>query len=1228
MAVRVVKKPHPAQPGLLTIIREDRRLMMPVVAAWLASAAFTIGATAVTWGTVVSIAFTIASYAYNAYSAAQARAAAKANFNASLKDRLVMTATTDAPRSRCYGRVRNVDGVLFKNTHGALHEFYTFVIALAGHEIDAVEQVWFGDVPLVLDGSGYVQTQPYAITSAVSASVTGTTSGGAGSVTLPGILVAGSVHVVQTDNNHGDWPLAFTLVGNVVSYSGGDPLNDPYGATVSYQNSSIKSNARVTAYLGAPGQDLSGALIALGCPDATVNHKFQGIACLLVTLTYNTDSFPQGVPNMNAVLRGAKILDPRTGLTAWSRNPALIARDWALYSNGGGAMPADYDDVIGNASANACDLVQTFTSDVTGPVSLPTYLCDIVAPTQTDPTPTLNEIVNAMAGKYAWCGGILRVKAGYHGGAVIDIDESFLSGMTSIDVTSGVPRVDLVNSYRPSISDASKGYVTSPTAAVRATAYITADGVELPRDITLAAVTDAIHAQHVCGVMLRDSRQHLTIKLPCNLKAYPIEVFDVVTVTLPHFGWAAKEFEVLTWDFSPTGGVELTMKETVASIYTPSSVFTAGDDAPNTSLPLPWSVPAPTNLVVSSGATLNNDGSVVVRVLATWDATTIESVRQSGTFELQYWPASSPMPAGDWISAPPIGGSATRTVFIGPSANAAYLFRLRQINSIGVRSPWGVQVMHLVDKVASIVPDWTAIIGRPILFRAYTVGRLVAGSGGLFNGETGVAYVVATPRSYLMARIRRSDGVVVFSQVYDVWGAGGLTSGRDAAALAADLNATTSDYIVAVISVNEPQGLRMTGGLPAAMYRCGASPSVFGSPLFQFGSAYVLVGIGGCGTGNGYEAYSGAIADDPAAFVDVAFELKGGNMIVTGAGGGPRTLGDYGYTGALDATSDISLIARGQCVLAGNYASKLGGVAAWDSDVYSRDSATFAAIASAQVVDITNNVMFGLNSDPLTDQNYTSLDYAWYVATGTLAIFENGAAQITGLAGANGDVLTVLYDGSNVRYLQNGVVRRTVAAAPGLTLFWDSSFYSPGAALKHVRFGALSANDWASIGNVNVQTGQIGTGAVTQSFVSAPGTMAIGSSSGTPSGYTAGHWQLLATVSFTPTVASRALLACSAGVSWVGNTSTFANKIYCVVNSHIDLANTGVYDVANDFGSVAFSEPWDNTSTIQVQDKIGFSRLLNVIAGTSYTFNWYVNKFEHITTTAINPELRVDLLKR
>jgi hypothetical protein len=55
-----------------------------------------------------------------------------------------------------------------------------------------------------------------------------------------------------------------------------------------------------------------------------------------------------------------------------------------------------------------------------------------------------------------------------------------------------------------------------------------------------------------------------------------------------------------------------------------------------------------------------------------------------------------------------------------------------------------------------------------------------------------------------------------------------------------------------------------------------------------------------------------------------------------------------------------------------------------------------------------------------------------------------------------GDVFSVRYDGQWVRYYRNGVAFRE-KFAPGLTLFLDSSFYTPGSIATDVDFGPLTS---------------------------------------------------------------------------------------------------------------------------------------------------------------------------
>jgi hypothetical protein len=649
------------------------------------------------------------------------RKAAIRDYNASLEDRLVMTATANGARSRVYGRVRNSDGVIFKGTHGDKSELYTLVIALAGHEIDAVEKIYFGDVPVDLDPDGvagvpgfWVATPPFLQQPKLTGSATISTSGGAGSVVLPYTPIPESVTVWQP-SAEGDMAVARTVSGTTVSVSGvGDGTYN-----VSYQYIAYWPRAHIRMYLGKPGQNI-GLDLSPSFPELlTAADRFDGIAALVVRLQYDSDAFPSGVPNISAVIRGAKVYDPRTGLTQWTENPALIARDWALYQNGGGCLPSEIVESSFIAAANACDVETTFNTTA-GTETRKLYECGIVAKLDFNPNETFEEMVESMAGKWGWSGGRLSVVAGVYRGPVAAIDETWLTESDDIAIVKDAPRTDVVNVFRPTIASADGyvngvtgpvtaiAYTATPLPEVRSDAYIAADGQELTREISLAGVTRNVHAQHICGVMLRDARDGLIVQLPCNMKAWQLELFDVVTLTLPHFGFQAKLFEIIGWRFSVDKGVMLTLKETAASIYNPASGLSVLNAAENTTLPLPWSVPGVFGVFATSGVSILEDKSHQTRTKVTWTAVNSESVRQSGRIEIQYTDTPSAFgPDVDWPSRME-EGTATSSIIPGLLAGHLYFFRVRAINTLGVRGVWSTQVSHVVANPPPVDTDQIA----------------------------------------------------------------------------------------------------------------------------------------------------------------------------------------------------------------------------------------------------------------------------------------------------------------------------------------------------------------------------------------------------------------------------------------------------------------------------------------------------------------------------------------
>lgn len=658
-----------------------------LIAASAISAATTIAA--ITGLTVAQVGLLAATAAYGIYQKRRMAKKALSDYNKSLTDRLTMVATTDAARSIILGRARNTDGVLFKGAWGPKREAnFTIVVALAGHEVDAIETVYFADQAVDIDGSGYVTTAPFGSTRKVTESQEATSTGGAQTVTLP-VVPTKVVSVTHYSTSGSAFvPFTWTAGSTNVSFNSSGLTGE---LVVTYQYNRSESYARVYKYTGAPGQNLSAMLASRFGSLITSEHRFEGIACLVVDMRWNDSAFPSGIPAVSAVVRGAKLYDPRTGVTAWSQNPALCARYLALHPWGGAAEADEIDDNAVIAAANACDVSHTYTDSNGVSTTRPIYTCSYVASTEVSNDTHMNELINAMSGEWGWAGGRIRVRAGVYTAPVAHITDDWL-GPGQRQINPGPGQADLVNIMVPTIADSAQDRVSTPIAPVRAEAYITADGQELPTDVTLQAVEFAPQAQHVCAIRLRAMRQGMTLQWPVNMRGFVLELFDVITLTSSRYGFTTKPFEVMGWSFNLQGGIQLTLKETGASIYQPDDVFPANDPEPNTSLPKPWLVGAIENLQAFSGndeLLLQSDGTVVSRVRLTYDAIEDEAITGGGKIEVQY-----SGPDGIWQTQE-FDGSSEEVFLQGLQDGSAYVIRARARSSLAA-GDWSDTIAHTV----------------------------------------------------------------------------------------------------------------------------------------------------------------------------------------------------------------------------------------------------------------------------------------------------------------------------------------------------------------------------------------------------------------------------------------------------------------------------------------------------------------------------------------------------
>ena len=137
--------------------------------------------------------------------------------------------------------------------------------------------------------------------------------------------------------------------------------------------------------------------------------------------------------------------------------------------------------------------------------------------------------------------------------------------------------------------------------------------------------------------------------------------------------------------------------------------------------------------------------------------------------------------------------------------------------------------------------------------------------------------IVQAGRSYMVSVYDRATCAFDSHTNYDVY-----DDSANATTMANALNALDSTKIVIIHAFDEPSSNRLSGGLPDAMYRCGASPEVFGYPSFKSRSSYILVGIPDIGEGNGLELYSGDEDNDTDAWCETTLLIKNGNPMLTG----------------------------------------------------------------------------------------------------------------------------------------------------------------------------------------------------------------------------------------------------------------------------------------------------------------------------------------------------------
>lgn len=460
-----------------------------------------------------------------------------------------------------------------------------------------------------------------------------------GQIRLGGVIT----FLHSTDNNERLHQL-ITIAGHEVNAIGQIYLDDLAATVTSNTVSDTKWDDLIDIYKGlgttAGDSALHTALTANTSSKWTTAHKQSDRAKIYMRFKYDQDKFAGGLPNVTAVVQGRKVYDPRDASTAYSNNPALCIRDYLINTSFGlGEPTARINDTSFSTAANICDENVTLRAGGTED----RYTCNGSFDTSEAPKDVIKQLLSSCAGRLVYQGGQWTLYAGAYVAPTITVDEDDLDG--SLQVTTQVGRRNIFNTARSVYVEPLNLYQPTDAPVITNSTYVTEDQSEvIARDFDWAFTTSAATAQRLSKIELEKVRQQISVSMPLSLKSgMRVQAGDTISVTNSRMGWTGKVFLIEEWSFAQRGesdaprlGVDLVLRETASTVYswTESSEETTIDAAPDTDLPNPFVVAAPTSLTQAESLYVTTNGSGVKnRSTLSWVASADSFVQK---YEVQY----------------------------------------------------------------------------------------------------------------------------------------------------------------------------------------------------------------------------------------------------------------------------------------------------------------------------------------------------------------------------------------------------------------------------------------------------------------------------------------------------------------------------------------------------------------------------------------------------------------
>jgi len=483
-----------------------------------------------------------------------------------------------------------------------------------------------------------------------------------------------------------------------------------YKADPNVENSSAESLIRVEPHFGTDGQSASGILSALS--NWGSNHKLSGICYLALRFKWNQDAF-SSIPKVQAIIKGRKVKTYNSSLVeqspSFQTNPAWCLLDYLTNERYGKALTISNIDL--QSFYDASVICATQVTPYSGGSNISIFDTNAVLDTSKKIIENVRELVKGCRGYLPYSSGKYKLVIETTGTSSITLTEDDIIGGYSLSSPNKNDRynrciVSFINPDRnyqvdevqfPPIDDSGL-----PSADQHTTMKNADGGILLEGRFDFKSITSPYQAEEMAEIILRRSRESLTLSINVSFDAYDLAVGDIVGITHSSLGFSSKNFRVLEVTFNEDFTIGLGLVEHQDSHYT-WATKTQVSSTPTTNLPNPFTIQPPASVTLSDQLVQYNDGTVIVALDVSIGASVDSFVNY---YQVEYKLSTD----SDFIIY--AQGSGLNHRVLNVIDQSTYDVRVKAVNSLGVSSTYVSAQRTIVGAIAppSDVEDFSCNI--------------------------------------------------------------------------------------------------------------------------------------------------------------------------------------------------------------------------------------------------------------------------------------------------------------------------------------------------------------------------------------------------------------------------------------------------------------------------------------------------------------------------------------